>query len=209
VVAVWEKDSGQKITLYDNSLAPTSDPTSYILKAKEAGCQADVLLGNSVLLPPWMNDVLAQKATEIKWMWPAPAFIPTLPTLLGSKLNGLVYTDPELNPEESNAKVKEVYAAVKAHGGKLQDNILEGGWLAGEVITHAIQSVKGEVTRTAVTEALKQLTSFPNPFTGEPYAFGPGSKHLSNQTVKEAVTENGKWKIITPEWIKVAGMTEI
>jgi branched-chain amino acid transport system substrate-binding protein len=124
-------------------------------------------------------------------------------------VNGIVYTDPELEPNTSLPAVQQVYAAVRASGGTKISNINLGGWLAAQALVHAIQSINGDVTRTSVSQALKKLTSYPNPFTGSPFAFGPGSRHLSNQTIKEAVIRNGQWQVLTKNWIKVPGMDQI
>jgi branched-chain amino acid transport system substrate-binding protein len=203
---IWEKSTGTKMTLYDNTVQPTSDPTPYIIKAKEAGCEAVALIGQQSLITPWMQAVETQNATEIAWLWPGPAYEQSLPKTLGK--SSTVYSDPELEPDVTVPAVKDVYAAVeKIPGGPkvgLNGSTL-GGWLAGEVMVAAMESIEGEVTRESLAEALEGLKGFKTPLMGGPFEW----RKIPNHWIKEVKTNGPKWEILTPEWVNLPELEEL
>ncbi|MCW2996058.1 MAG: branched-chain amino acid transporter substrate-binding protein [Conexibacter sp.] len=207
---LWEQETGLKMTLYDNTLAPTSDPTSYILKAKKAGCEAVALVGNFALVPPWMKAVQAQGAGKIAWLWPAPNYVQSLPKTLGEAGNGNVYSDPEMEPDITNPDVQHVQAEVaKLNPKNGVTNMHEGGWVSALVIAEAIKSINGDVTRKSLSDALENLPPVENPFMGGPFTFGKGDSHFANHWIKEAQIKDGKWQVISKQWLEIPKIAEL
>jgi hypothetical protein len=53
-----------------------------------------------------------------------------------------------------------------------------------------------------VTQAFRALTTYDTEgMTGTPYSFGPGKSHNPNRSVKIVEIKNGKWTVVTPQWI--------
>jgi branched-chain amino acid transport system substrate-binding protein len=203
---VWEKSTGEKMTLYDNTVQPSSDPTPYIIKAKEAGCEAVALIGQQSLVTPWMQAVETQNATEIAWLWPGPAYEQSLPATLGN--SSTVYSDPELEPDVTVPAVKKVYTAVENIPGGPANGMngsTLGGWLAGEVMVAALESVEGEVTRENLGEALEGLKGFQTPLMGGPFEW----REIPNHWIKEVKTKGSEWEILTPKWLDLPQLAEL
>jgi branched-chain amino acid transport system substrate-binding protein len=81
------------------------------------------------------------------------------------------------------------------------NSFAQGGYLAATYFIQALKSIKGEINRESVTEALHGLTSVSNPLVGTPYSFAPAEKYNSNRASKFVQLKGGTWVTVTPDWI--------
>jgi branched-chain amino acid transport system substrate-binding protein len=205
---IWEQETGLKLALYDNTVQPTSDPTSYIIKAKEAGCESVALVGNVELMVPWMKAVETQNAGNIDWLWPGTDYIEAVPKALGKSGNEIVYSDPELEPELTNPAVKHAYERINMIPGGPTDGVNGihlAGWLAAEIMTEALKSIEGEVTREALSEALENIKGFKSPFMGGPFEW----REIPNHWIKVARIKGEKWEVVTPKWLDITQLAKL
>src|SRR3546814_14126082 len=69
----------------------------------------------------------------------------------------------------------------------------QGGYLSATYLVEVLKSIKGDITRESVTEALQNMEPIENEMVGTPYEFGTGDSHNPNPAGFPLVLENGTW----------------
>jgi branched-chain amino acid transport system substrate-binding protein len=197
----WEKIAGRKIHLLDLTLPIQGDLTPYVVKARDAGCNA--LMTNQVEpgVVQWVKTAEAQKITGIDWLFLAPGYTDQVAKALADTRQP-VYVGTEWEPytEEGSAANKGWIAAMTA--AKLPRTAFsQGGYLAASVVIDIIKGINGPVTRDAMTQALHKMKPISNPLAGSPYVFGEAATHAPMQATKVMKLEGGAWKVMTPDWV--------
>jgi branched-chain amino acid transport system substrate-binding protein len=204
-ISLWQKVTGKKLAFYTQSLTENTDLGGIMLQAKQAGCQALISNGASQAAEPLLRAAAAQGATGITQIFMGQEYISSLPAAVGKLGNG-IYSVAEFEPITGNSPAVTQMKADMIAAHVPVTALAQSGWLAAKVITSVIGGLQGPVTRASVGAALQKLTSFDTDgATEEPYAFGPGSSHHSNRSVKMVQIQNGKWKTVSG-WINVGAM---
>ncbi|MEW6639508.1 MAG: ABC transporter substrate-binding protein [Pseudomonadota bacterium] len=200
-LANWEKITSQKIHLLDLTLPYQGDLTPYVIKARDAGC--DAVIDNSVEpgVVQWVKTAEAQKITGINWLFLAPGYTEQVAKALADT-NQPVYVGTEWEPytETGSAANKEWMAAMNASKRPLTA-FSQGGYLAAQVFVDVIKSIDGPVTRDSVTNALLKMKPAKYPLAGSPYIFGEDKTHSPMQSTKIMKLDHGAWKVLTPDWV--------
>jgi len=200
-LANWEKITSQKIHLLDLTLPYQGDLTPYVIKARDAGC--DAVIDNSVEpgVVQWVKTAEAQKITGINWLFLAPGYTEQVAKALADT-NQPVYVGTEWEPytETSSAANKEWTAAMNASKRPLTA-FSQGGYLAAQVFIDVIKGIDGPVTRDSVTKALLTMKPAKYPLAGSPYIFGEDKTHSPMQSTKIMKLDHGAWKVLTPDWV--------
>ncbi|ACO02934.1 MULTISPECIES: ABC transporter substrate-binding protein [Brucella] len=202
-VSSWEEASGNKIALIDMTLPAQGDLTPYVIKARNAGC--DAVLTNQVEpgVVQWIKTVDAQKVQGINWLFLAPGYTEGVAKALAdSKQPIYVGTEWEPYTEASEANADWIKTMDKA--GLAKTAFSQGGYLAAKVMIDTISGIDGEVTREAVTQALKQGKELHYPMAGSPYVFGEAKAHSPMQATKVMQLDAGKWTVKTNDWFSVS-----
>jgi branched-chain amino acid transport system substrate-binding protein len=200
-VTDWEKLTGKKLTMFDQTLPPQGDYTPYVLKAKKAGCQ--MLLSNAVepQALSWMKIVDQQKITGIKWFFLAPGYSDAVAKALRNT-KAEVYAGTEWEPyTDKDSPANKDWRATMEAGGRPLTAFSQGGYESATVMLDVLKSIKGDITRESVYKALVDMKPISNPLTGTPYVFGPGKAHASNTATKIMQLDKGAWKVSTPDWV--------
>jgi branched-chain amino acid transport system substrate-binding protein len=203
-VAAWEKRSGKKITLVDWTLPLQGDLTPYLIKARDAGC--DAVLTNQVEpgIVQWVKTADAQKISGINWLFLAPGYTEGVAKALADSKQP-VYIGTEWEPyTEANSEANKDWAATMEKAGLPKTAFSQGGYMAAKVIADTISGIDGEVTRETLTAALKAGKPLTYPIAGTPYVFGEGKTHSPMQASKIMQLVDGKWVVKTPEWFTLA-----
>jgi branched-chain amino acid transport system substrate-binding protein len=197
----WEKITSQKVDLLDLTLPYQGDLTPYVIKARDAGC--DALINNSVEpgVVQWVKTAEAQKITGIKWLFLAPGYTEQVAKALADTTQP-VYVGTEWEPytETGSAANKEWIATMNASKRPLTA-FLQGGYLAAQVFIDVIKSIDGPVTRDSVTAALLKMQPIKYQLAGSPYVFGDARAHSPMQATKIMKLDRGAWKVLTPDWV--------
>jgi branched-chain amino acid transport system substrate-binding protein len=203
-VTAWEKRSGKKITLVDWTLPLQGDLTPYLIKARDAGC--DAVLTNQVEpgIVQWVKTADAQKISGINWLFLAPGYTEGVAKALADSKQP-VYIGTEWEPyTEANSEANKDWAAAMEKAGLPKTAFSQGGYMAAKVIADTISGIDGEVTRETLTAALKAGKPLTYPIAGTPYVFGEGKAHSPMQASKIMQLVDGKWTVKTPEWFTLA-----
>lgn len=197
----WTKLTGKRLTLFDQTLPPQGDYTPYVLKTKRAGCQ--MVLSNAVepQALSWMKIVDQQKISGIKWFFLAPGYSDAVAKAL-KNTNSDVYAGTEWEPytdKESSANTD--WRSTMEAAGRPLTAFSQGGYESATVMADVLRSIKGDITRDSVYQALVDMKPISTPLTGTPYVFGPGRTHASNTATKIMQLDHGTWKVSTPDWV--------
>ena len=199
-VARWEKISGQTFGMIDLTLPFQGDYTPYVLKARDAGCDAVVMNTVEPQIVQMINTADAQNITGIKWMFLAPGYtVQVAKALAASKQE--IHVGTEWEPyTDSKSKANEAWNTAMTAAGLPLTAFTQGGYESASILVDVLKSIDGPVTRETVTAALHKLAPVNNPLVGTPYTFGEAKSHASSQGIKMVKLEAGAWKVETPDW---------
>lgn len=198
-VARWEKMSGNTITLSDMTLPLQGDLTPYLVKARDAGC--DAVLTNQVEpgVVQWVKTADAQKITGINWLFLAPGYTEGVSKALADSKQP-VYVGTEWEPYTEASDANADWAKTMETAGLAKTAFSQGGYMAAKVMIDTLSGIEGEVTREAVTEALKQGKELKYPLAGSAYVFGDAKAHSPMQATKIMQLVDGKWTVKSNDW---------
>lgn len=203
-IAAWEKRSGKKITLVDWTLPLQGDLTPYLIKARDAGC--DAVLTNQVEpgVVQWVKTADAQKISGINWLFLAPGYTEGVAKALADSKQP-VYIGTEWEPyTEADSAANKDWVATMDKAGLPKTAFSQGGYLAAKIMIDTIGGIDGEVTRDSIAEALKSGGEMKYPIAGSPYVFGKAKAHSPMQASKIMQLVDGKWTLKTPDWFTLA-----
>ncbi|UDF31824.1 UNVERIFIED_ORG: ABC transporter substrate-binding protein (plasmid) [Roseateles sp. XES5] len=198
-VARWEKMSGNTITLTDVTLPMQGDLTPYVIKARDAGC--DAVLTNQVEpgVVQWVKTADAQKITGINWLFLAPGYTEGVSKALADSKQP-VYVGTEWEPYTEATEANADWAKTMEAAGLAKTAFSQGGYMAAKVMIDTISGIEGEVTREAVTAALKEGKELKYPIAGSAYSFGEAKAHSPMQATKIMQLVDGKWTVKSDDW---------
>lgn len=197
----WEKITSQKVHLLDLTLPYQGDLTPYVIKARDAGC--DAVINNSVEpgVVQWIKTADAQKITGINWLFLAPGYTEQVAKALADSTQP-VYVGTEWEPyTDVNSEANKAWVASMNASKRPLTAFSQGGYLAAQVFIDVIKGMDGPVTREAVTSALLKMKPAKYPLAGSPYVFGEGATHAPMQSTKIMKLDHGQWKVQTPSWV--------
>lgn len=198
-VARWEKISGNTITLSDMTLPLQGDLTPYLVKARDAGC--DAVLTNQVEpgVVQWIKTADAQKITGINWLFLAPGYTEGVSKALADSKQP-IYVGTEWEPYTEATEANADWAKTMETAGLAKTAFSQGGYMAAKVLIDTISGIEGEVTRETVTAALKEGKELTYPLAGNAYSFGDAKTHSPMQATKIMQLVDGKWTVKTKDW---------
>jgi branched-chain amino acid transport system substrate-binding protein len=202
-LARWEALTGQKMKLVDLTVPIAGDYTPFIIKARDAGCDAVVSNAIEPGVVAWVKTADAQKVSGINWLFLSPGYtVEVAKTLADSKQSIYVGTEWEPYTEQNSPANKDWIAAMKASNRPLTA-FSQGGYLAAQATLEVIKTIDGPVTRESMNKALAGMKPYSNPIAGSPYVFGTGATHAPMQATKVMKLEKGAWTVMTPDWVVV------
>lgn len=206
-LANWEKISGKKVHLIDLTVPIQGDLTPYLLKARDAGCDAVVNNGVEPNVVQWVKTADAQKITGINWLFLAPAYTVQVAKALADSKQP-VYAGTEWEPyTEAGSPANQSWIASMKAADRPLTAFSQGGYLAANVFAEVIRGMNGPVTNETVAKALRGMREpLKFPIAGSPWIFGPGNAHAPMQSTKVMKLDGGAWKVMTPEWVTLPKM---
>ena len=203
-IEAWEKSSGQKIELVDWTLPLQGDLTPYLIKARDAGC--DAVLTNQVEpgVVQWVKTADAQKISGINWLFLASGYTEGVAKALADSKQP-VYLGTEWEPYTlADNPANKDWADTMTKAGLQKTAFSQGGYMAAKVLVDTIAGIDGEVTRESITAALKAGNEMKYPIAGSAWVFGDAKTHSSMQASKIMQLVDGQWTVRTPDWFTLA-----
>ncbi|MCV0397285.1 MAG: ABC transporter substrate-binding protein [Rhizobiaceae bacterium] len=199
-IANYEKLSGKKIGFVDLTLPAQGDLTPYLIKSRDAGCDAVVTNAIEPSIVQWVNTADAQKIEGIDWLFLAPGYTEALAKALADTEQP-IYIGTEWEPYTEASEANANWDAVMTEAGLPKTAFSQGGYLSANVLIDVIKGIDGAVTRESVTEALKTMEPISHPIAGSPYVFGDAPAHAPMQATKVMQLIDGEWVLKTQDWL--------
>jgi branched-chain amino acid transport system substrate-binding protein len=185
------KAKGVPVTALTENV-PINNANSVALKeVQDAGPDGAVVLN---FTPPEALVILqaAQKLgieDHVKaWACSTPCNTDFLAKALGPKWVGKFFVNAELNPPDDpqpNSPQMKLYKAVFNQYGKSTvsggiGSFSEMGFIDGEILQHALESVHGAYTKESVNKAIENVKDFDTGMNCVPWTYGPYPLHIAN-----------------------------
>jgi len=196
------KAKGVPITDYTENVPITSAANIAIKLVDAAGPSGAVVLN---FTPPEALLILqaAQKLNledRVKyWACSTPCNTDFLATSLGPKWNNKLFVNAELTPLDGNTSqtAELFYAILKQYGSDVSGGVgsfSEMGFVQGEVMTHALESITGDsYTIATVSAALKGVSDFNTGLLCQAFTYGNYAEHIPNNMDYTVTPDNGKF----------------
>jgi branched-chain amino acid transport system substrate-binding protein len=199
--SAWEQRSGRKLTYTNYRLAPTDNMTTYVVQAKQAGCDALVFATGGAQL------ISAAKAAKAQGVDTSEDGVPYVGILVddetaaavGDQRNVFGMTGGFQPWNDTAIPAVKKYADLMAKAGVPLGEQSEGGYSAAEAFVEALKSIDGDIDRESVTSALRAINYQPS-LMGSTYTFADVPEHSTNQSAKFLQVQNGKWTTTTKEF---------
>lgn len=134
------------------------------------------------------------------WACSTPCDTDFLSSTLGSAWNGKLFVNAELTPPDpTHTPTMKLYEAIlKQYGKNVSGGIgsfSQMGFVDGEILVHALNSVTGAYTVKSVNKAIEKVKNFNTGMLCRPWTYGPYKLHIANHTDYTVTPENGKMVI--------------
>jgi branched-chain amino acid transport system substrate-binding protein len=140
-------------------------------------------------------------ADQVKaWACSTPCDTDFLSSSLGSVWNNKLFVNAELTPPDpTHTPTMNLYEAIlKQYGKSVSGGIgsfSQMGFVDGEILVHALNTVKGSYTKASVNKAIENVKNFNTGMLCEPWTYGPYKLHIANHTDYTVTPNNGKMVI--------------
>ncbi|MBW4717919.1 ABC transporter substrate-binding protein [Saccharothrix obliqua] len=201
-LARWEKLSGQALRVNDMTVPQSGDLTPYLLKAKEADCDAILFNPSEQLVVPWLQAAKTQGMQDVDFLLLAPAYTDSVAKAVGG-LGLNVYAGSEFEPFTSDSLANKGWRDTVTRAGAAATAFSQGGYLSAKFLVEVLKTIKGEVTRDSVNAALRDMTPIEDPMLGTPWEFGPGEAHAPNQASKIVRLTGLRWVVVDDTFVTV------
>lgn len=202
----WSELTGKELHYVDDTVPyGGSDYTSYIVRAKEAGCEA---VYSNAVEPDGIGQIKAaasQGWDDVVFLYLTSVYSEQFGTAVEDAAGG-VYVPAEFAPytdsafDDVNADWREL---MQANDVPLT-SFAQGGYLAATYFIEVLEGIDGEITRESVNEALRGMTEpIENGMTGTPWIFGDGETHGSNRAAWPVYlgSGTGTWETVAEDWL--------
>ncbi|MEZ3159338.1 ABC transporter substrate-binding protein [Microbacterium sp. BWT-B31] len=168
----WSKITGKE-PLYLDDTVPfgTSDYTPYIVKARQAGCQAVAVNGTEPDAIGQVKAANAQGWDDVTWLFLTSVYSENFADAVDNAGAG-IYVPAEFYPFTEENDINADWRALMEDNDIPLTAFSQGGYLAAKYFIEAISSIDGDVTRESVAAAIKAMDPIENPMVGEPFEFG-------------------------------------
>ena len=134
------------------------------------------------------------------WACSTPCDTDYLSSTLGPKWNDKFFVNAELTPPDpTHTPTMNLYKAILTKYGKDVSggigSFSQMGFVDGEILQHALESVKGAYTVKSVNAAIVGVKNFNTGMLCEGWTYGPYKLHIANHTDYTVTPDNGKMVI--------------
>ncbi|WP_157357655.1 ABC transporter substrate-binding protein [Amycolatopsis nigrescens] len=196
----WSALTGQQLVVNDLTVQQSGDPTPYLLRAKQAGCDAVLFNPTEQLVVPWLQAAKTQGMNDVNFLLLAPSYTDSVAKAVGG-LGLKIYAGSEFEPYTADTPANREWRDTVQRAGAPATAFSQGGYLSAKFMVNVLQGIKGEITKDSVNDALKKMAPVADPMLGTPFVFGGAETHSPNQASKIVRLENGRWTVATPEFI--------
>lgn len=167
----WSEVTGKE-PLYVDDTVPYggADYTTYVVRAKEAGC--DAIVSNAVE-PDAIGQIKAanqQGWDDVSFLFLTAVFSESFAAAVDNSGAG-VYVPAEFFPFTEDSDVNTEWKTLMEENGITLTSFSQGGYLAATFMVEVLESIDGDITRESVNEALATMQPIDNDMIAYPYEF--------------------------------------
>ena len=203
-IDAWTNATGAKLAYLDDTVPyGNADFTPQAVKAKEEGC--DAIFGNFVEPDAlgMLKAAEAQKVTGVTWLFLTSVYSEQFAK--AAPAGQKIYVPAEFLPfTDATATANKDWRELMTKQGLSLTSFSQGGYLAATYFVDVLKSIKGNIDRASVTEALKKMAPIENTMVGTPYQFGSGDTHQPNHAGWPIVLDKGSWQNAADSWLVVS-----
>jgi branched-chain amino acid transport system substrate-binding protein len=202
-IDAWTKATGAKLAYLDDTVPyGNADFTPQAVKAKEQGC--DAVFGNFVEPDAlgMLKAAVAQNVTGVTWLFLTSVYSEQFAK--AAPAGQKIYVPAEFLPfTDATATANKDWRELMTKQGLALTSFSQGGYLSAKYFVDVLKSIKGDIDRASVTEALKKMAPIENAMVGTPFQFGPGNSHQPNHAGWPIVLDKGSWQNAADNWLIV------
>lgn len=201
----WSEITGKKPTLVDDTVPyGGADYTPYVVKAREAGC--DAIVSNAVE-PDAIGQIKAanqQGWDDVTFLFLTSVYSESFAAAVDNSGAG-VYVPAEFFPFTEDNEINADWRALMEENGISLTSFSQGGYLAATFMVEVLQSIEGDITRESVNEALSAMDPIANPMISFEYQFDQVAAQDFEPGGWPVVLESGTnaWKQAADDWLRV------
>ena len=203
----WTEITGKE-PLYVDATLPYggSDYTPYIVKAKEAGCEAIAVNGVEPDAIGQIKAAQAQGWDDVQFLFLTSVYSENFAKALDWTAGG-VHVPAEFYPFTEENEITADWRALMAENDIPLTAFSQGGYLAATFFVEVVSGMKGDITRETVTKALQAMEPIENPMLGTPYQVGTKKKHDDLTAGWPIVLKSGTnaWEKSADDWLRLDG----
>lgn len=190
----FETITGSKLLINDQNIPMNeTDFAPHLVKAKTAGCDAILYGGSDTVAAATLKSASIQQMKNVDFLYVSVSYTAQLAKAVGS-LGMKVYASTGLVPFTGTSPELDAWRAVAAKAGAAQSVFSEAGYIAAQWMITVLKSIKGPITRAAVTAAFKTGTPYRTPLVTAPLTFGPGNSHDRSDGINIVTLKGGAWQ---------------
>jgi len=196
----WTKITGQK-PLYIDDTVPygASDYTSYIVRARDKGCQA---LAINPVEPDAIGQVKAANAqgwNDVTWLYLTSVYSENFAKAIDNAGAG-IYVPAEFYPFTEDNDINKEWRDLMNKNDIPLTAFSQGGFLAAKHFIAVLKTMKGDITRETVSKALKSMEPIKNDMIGTDYHFG-----VDNTAGWPIELKSGThaWEKVADDWLRI------
>lgn len=203
----WSDITGKELTYIDTSVPyGGSDYSSYIVKARQAGC--DAITSNPVE-PDSIGQLKAahsQGWDDVTWLLLTSVYTKKYANAI-SHAGDDVYLPAEFYPftNPDSSENEDWYKTMKDNDISLTA-FSQGGYLAAKFFVKVLRGIDGDITRESVTKALRTMDPIKDPMLGDAYQFGKDDTHPGGTSGWPVKLRSGtnEWELADDDWLRIS-----
>lgn len=200
---VLKEETGSDLKFFTNSLQPTDDVTPYVLQSREQGCDAMLATLVEPGIIAWLQAADTQGVDDVQWLFLTSGYTDGVANAVGEMGDGAIF-NVEFEPYLADVPALEDWRDLMIAAELPQSSFTQSGYLAGQTMVAALESIEGEITRETVNAALLAL-DLDTPLAGKPIRISDQAPNTPNTTNKFVTLEGGAWSLLTEEWVPLPG----
>jgi branched-chain amino acid transport system substrate-binding protein len=194
---------GLKLTYQNTTIGQSANPASTVIAAARKGCQSAVTNLTPTQTVQALQTVKRQNL-DLQLMGASGQYSDLVRKGLGAVGEGYILS-AQMEPWHETTSRNQAYIDLMKKNNVGLDEFSTAGYISAMAFVEALKSIKGEVTRESVGEALKKL-QYKTTMLAEPYSFnapaGPQGGNAPNVSTKMLKIDKGEFTTIS-DWIGI------
>lgn len=201
----WSEVTGKEPLMVDDTVPyGGSDYTPYIVKAKEAGCEAIV---SNAVEPDGIGQIKAanqQGWDDVSFLFLTSVYSESFAAAIENAGNG-VFVPTEYYPLSLETEVNADWRELMTENDIVLSSFAVGGYLAATIMVDVLKGIEGDITRESVNEALKNMAPVNNPLIAYPYQFDKiaAQDYQPGGWPVELKSGTKKWELAAEDWLMI------